>query len=362
MGGGTDGRAYDPPSATRGPMLHYAELVTLERALRGRATLSVYLDGGVTSPVARTAWRRRLEHALGEIRSSIADCNGETRHAFESANRMLLELLAPFTGALGSASWVAFVTSEAVELAAPLAVPLTGCVAWDSGPRVVPMLRPLKLNRGAVLCVADPRATRIFRYRRGRLERLAVLRGVERADSDREIADAVDRMLDLSLRDDWLLFGGPPAHAIALAAAVPPRLQRRAVVMPPLSPTAGEFEIAQASERAVAGLRRAYETAIVDALLLRAGPGGCSVSSADRTAWALRESSVEELVLTRRFAEQHPVLVESLVRDAFDQGAMVEEVGGSAAERLDAAGGVGALLRSGYRTPVASLPMMDARR
>jgi hypothetical protein len=328
--------------------MNYAELVALERMLRDRAALSVYLDGEVTGPATRIAWRRRLQHALQAIRHGLG---AGDRTEFEAAEALLLERLAPFTGALGSAGYAAFVTAREVVFAQPLPVPTTAAVAWETGIRVVPLLRCLKLNRAAMLCLADARSTRLVRYRRGRVELLATHRGLERPDADRQVADLVDRMLDLSSRDDWLLFGGPRAHVTALAAAVPPRLMRRARVMTALSATAGDFELAQAAERAVASLRREYETAIVDALLLRSSAGGCSVTAPPRTRWAMVESSVEELVITRRFADRQPDLAEALVRDAFDHGAMVEEVGGSAAERLDAAGGVGALLRAGHRTP-----------
>jgi hypothetical protein len=330
-------------------MMTYAELVALERVLRGRRALTVYLDGEVTSPATRTAWRRRLENSLAEIAGSLAATTD--RREFDAAKARLIDQLAPFTGALGSAGWAAFVTADAVHFAEPLPVPVSGSMSWSHGIRVVPMLRPLKLVRCAMVAIADNRSTRLFRYRRGKLERLATHRGLERPDADREVAELVDRVLDLSSRDDWLLFGGPPAHATALAAAVPPRLVRRAMVIPPLSPWAGEFELAQAVERSVASLRRAYEVAIVDALLHRSSAGGCSVASVDRTQWALEESSVEELVLTRRFAERQPDLAECIVRDAFDHAAMVDEISGPAADRLDAVGGVGGLLRAGYRTP-----------
>jgi len=339
--------------------MNYAELVALERALRDRLVLSVYLDGEVTTPATRTAWRRRLDYELESIRQSAA-CTRTARLQFESAVALLSGRLAPITGAIGSAGWAAFVTADEVAYAEPLPVAAGRTLAWGPGIRAVPMLRPLKLLRGAVLGFADARATRLYRYRRGRLELLATYRGLGRSDFDREVADLVDRMLDLSSRDDWLLFGGPPGYATALAAAVPTRLTRRARVMPPLSASAGEFEITQAVERALASLRREYETAIVDALLLRSCAGGVSVTTQSRTQWALEESAVEELVLTRRFADRHPGVAEALVRDAFDHGAMVEEVSGVAAERLDGAGGVGALLRAGHRTPSGAVAAITA--
>ena len=337
----------------------YAELLALERVLRERPALSVYLDGEVTGPATRIAWRRRLQHGLESIRGGLSS-SLDALAEFESAAALLGERLAPFTGALGSAGYAAFVTPSEVAFAQPLPMPTTGMVAWGSGIRVVPLLRSLKLNRAAVLCLADARSTRLVRYRRGRVELLATHRGLERPGADRQVAALVDRMLDLSSRDDWLLFGGPPAHATALAAAVPPRLVRRARVMTTLSPTAGDFELAQAADRAIMALRREYETAIVDALLLRSSAGGCSVTAPPRTRWAMVESSVEELVMTRRFADRQPDLAESLVRDAFDHGAMVEEVGGTAGARLDAAGGVGALLRSGHRTPSGAVAVISA--
>lgn len=332
--------------------MHFAELVALERALRGKPTLSVYLDGAVTSPAARSAWRRRLDVGLAQLRAASPPAEVGL---LDRATAALGDLLAPFTGALGSAGWAAFVTADDVPFARPLPVPVSFGVHWGAGPRVVPMLRPLKLHRTVVLCIAEARATRLFRYRRGRVERLDSLPPLEHPESPAEAAALVDALLAVTSRDDWLLFGGATAHAAALAAAVPPRLARRSVVMPPLSPCAGEFELSQAAERTVAGLRVSYEVATVDAVLRRSREGGYGVAGLERVGWALGRSAIEDLVLTRRFCERHPLEAEELAMRGFDHGAMVEEVVGAAAERLDGAGGVGALLREGYRTPSGAI-------
>lgn len=354
--GGGPGAGWRPaPGGVSSPPMHFAELVALERALRGKPTLSVYLDGAVTTPAARTAWRRRLECGLDHLRAGIAD---DERAAFAAATSALADLLAPFTGALGSAGWAAFVTADDVPFARPLPVPVSFSAHWGAGARVVPMLRPLKLHRAAILCIAEARATRVFRYRRGRVERLESLPALERADGRAEAGALVDALLLQTSRDDWLLFGGQPDHAASLAAALPPRLARRSAVLPPLSPCAGEFEIAQAAERGVAGLRVSYEVATVDAVLRRSREGGYGVAGLERVGWALGSSAIEDLVLTRRFCERHPPEAEALAVRGFDHGAMVEEVVGSAAERLDGVGGAGALLREGYRTPSGAFPIV----
>lgn len=338
-------------------MLSYAELVALEHSLRGRLALSVYLDGEVASLATRTVWRRRLEHALDDVRESLSASAEVERAAFDRCAAALAEQLAPITGALGSAGWAAFVSAEGVHFAGPLSVPVTNTVRWGLGVRVVPLLRAVKLHRAAVVCVTDARSTRLFRYRRGRIERLSSLKGIE-GPEESEIAGTVDQILDLASRDDWLVFGGSPALATAMTAALPARLARRAVVMAPLPSLAGEFEIGQSAERAVGSLRRAYEAAMVDAVLVRSHAGGCSVASAERTEWALRQGVVDELVLTRRFIDRQPELAEALLRAAFDQGTVVEGLWSGAAERLDAVGGVGALLRPGHRTPAGGVPVV----
>lgn len=335
--------------------MHFAELVGLERTLRGRPTLSVYLDGSVTSLVARAAWRRRLECGLAQLRPTVP---AEEQGAFDAAAAALGDLLAPFTGALGSAGWAAFVTADDVPFARPLPVPVSFGVHWQRGARVVPMLRPLKLHRTVVLCIAEARSTRLSRYRRGRVERLESLPPLERPEAPSEAATLVDALLSLTARDDWLLFGGATTHAAALSAAVPARLARRSIVMPPLSPWAGEYELSQAAERAVAALRVSYEVATVDAVLRRSREGGYGVAGLDRVGWALGSSAIEDLVFTRRFRERHAAEAEVLAVRGFDHGAMVEEVVGAAAERLDGAGGVGALLREGYRTPSGAFPVV----
>jgi hypothetical protein len=329
-------------------MIDYAELVALERSRRGAPTLSVYLDGEVASPGTRDVWRRRLEHALDEIRAALGDATAERREAFEHAVERLRALLAPCTGALGAAGWGAFVSADAVHFASPLPVPVQQLAVWEDGIRAAPLLRALRVHRPALLCITDGRATRLWRWRHGKLERVETLPPLSQPEPDPgEVAALADRLVSHATIDAWLLVGGDPARATVLAGALPPRVARRVQLLPVLSPVASDFELTQAAERATTALRRSYETAVVDALLATqrgdAADAGSVAGAPEAARTATRAGDAELLVLTRRFAERSPALVEAIVRDAFDRGVLVEEVNGAAAERLDARGGVGVL-------------------
>ena len=63
------------------------------------------------------------------------------------------------------------------------------------------------------------------------------------------------------------------------------------------------------------------------------------------TRRALERRTVRELYLTGRYLEDHMAEAEDAVRQALDQGALIEQVSHDAAARLDEHGGIAARLR-----------------
>ncbi len=72
---------------------------------------------------------------------------------------------------------------------------------------------------------------------------------------------------------------------------------------------------------------------------------------AEATHQALVLAQVADLVVSDRFVHEHPEEARTLVRSAFAQGAQVIEVEGEAQARLDAHGGVAAVLRFTVNLP-----------
>jgi hypothetical protein len=360
-------------------MLTYAELVDIERSLRGRRVLSVYVGGPAPDPAGRHAWRRAVDGQLGAIRDSLQGASHEEREAFGRASALLGEQMDAMPGVVGAPGWVAFVTAEGVRSAAPVPAPVASLVAWEVGARIAPYVRALKQERPVWVAVVDTRQARLYRYRAGALDALDTLRAhasvgpfdhmgdaprehfhpgtrgttgtdaagrERRAATDRMVVELADRLDALSGGDGWIVLGGTPAAAGAALRALPAPAAARARVLPGLSVWSTDADIRWLAAEGASALRAERDGALVADLLERAGSRGRSAIGAPAVLHALDAGAVQELVLSYHFVERQPAEAEAAVRAAFDQRAAVEVASGRVGERLDRdGGGVAALLR-----------------
>lgn len=105
-----------------------------------------------------------------------------------------------------------------------------------------------------------------------------------------------------------------------------------------------EANVAESVERATAR----EEAELAERAIERGAGGERGSSGADETLAALREARVEQLVLDAGVLsgeESENGSAEQMVRMALESGASVTALQGEAAERLEPAGGVAALLR-----------------
>lgn len=360
-------------------MMTYSQLIELEHSLRQTAALSVYVNGEVKDPALRLAWNQQLEHALTELRATLADAPRAERQAFDRCLALLDEELGSLGASPRSRGWVAFITPDGVRYAGTVSVAVPSLVWWGQGIRVAPLLCALKELRPAIVAVVDGRKARLYRYRGGTLERLGTLRararlelaqhvgtaarershpgprgrtGAEESARDRRVArermmaELADRLVELSGPDGWLIIGGTREAAHEAHAALPEALEPRALVVRGLHSHASDAEITRAAAEGASTLRRRRDCAVVRRVIERAGANGLGVTRLEPTRRALAARAVQELLLTSRFIEQHPAEAEEAVRAAFDQGALVEQISGEGAEQLDAeSDGIGATLR-----------------
>lgn len=361
-------------------MLTREKLVALERKLRDEWVLSVYLEATVHDPAERGAWRVKLDNSLAVIRSSLDDAPHEEREAFAVAAAQLHDLLAPVTGALRSAGWVGFVTPTAVAYSEGLPVSMPTLVTWERGVRIAPYVRALKQHRPVVVAVVDTQRARLFRYHLGRLDTLETLhthpvsgpfdhmgdapppgfhggvRGSTGTDASqrmlrealrRMLADAAARIVALAGDDGWIAIGGTPHPAQALTALVARSedLKQR-VATPPLHVWSTDAEITRVAAETAGALRGRRDLMVMTAFLEGSPREPLGATGQAEIRRALRVGAVRELLVTGRFLDEFASAGERLVRAALDQGADLEEVSGTAADRLDAlCGGVAARLR-----------------
>lgn len=379
-------------------MLTYAELLDLDRSLREKKVLSVYVDGQAPNPAERGVWRRRLESAITDLRRSIESAPHAEREAFDQCVRFLWQRLETIPGALGALGWTAFITEDGVRYAEAIPAPTPALAVWATGARAAPYVRALKQQRPVIVAMIDHRRARLYRYRSGALEELDTLRahahvgpvdrmggnppahfhpgtrgatGSDEADRvlrigyERLLAELADRLVAMAGDDGWIIIGGTPQPAKAAARALPEQIAPRAQVMRSLDIWSTKADIKRAAARGASMLRGARDREQVAELIDRAAAGGLGTVGVDPTLQALRAGAVDALFLSQRFLDQQPGEAEAAIKEAFDHGTEVEEVTGTAAARLDAeAGGMAARLRfaqHGDPAAAGSVPAVAGR-
>jgi hypothetical protein len=162
---------------------------------------------------------------------------------------------------------------------------------------------------------------------------------------DRMLGEAAERSQQLAGTTGLLVVGGIPGVASQLEALLLESAIGRVARIEHLDVHSPESVVAEAAKTGAATLRDARNIERVHQIIDRAASAGLGTVGEVATKSALAAASVHELFITRRYLEDYAPDAESAVAAAFDQGAVVEEVAGAAAELLDAHGGIGAELR-----------------
>jgi hypothetical protein len=359
-------------------MLTNAELVALERSLRERRVLSVYIDGTAEDFAAQRTWRVNLDHSLKDLRVWLADSSHMEREEFERCVTLLEERIAPLSRGVRARGWAGFITHDAVRYAERLPVPMPTLAVWSTGACIAPYIRALKQTRPVVVALADRRKVTLFSYGQGKLERIKTIhayasfgpvshmgdaprtgfhtgvRGATGRDQEqramlqatkRMLKQVVDEALTLAGSDGWILSGGVPRASLELAQMIAESAPGRVLNLESLDVHASEAEVVEAAEQGASALRDAVDLHQIEDIVEHASGAGFVALGPAETREALQQSRVRELYLTHSFVEDHAADAEDAVRSALSQGAFVEEVSREAAHQLDGHGGMAARLR-----------------
>jgi hypothetical protein len=139
------------------------------RALEGRMVLSVYIARENEDPGMGSAWMKRLEVALGDLRADLEVTAPTDVPAFERAVEWVLSGVESFGRILPHEGWCAFATEDRLWLAEGLAFQPPEMVRWRLGAAVAPYVRALKEERPVVLAVLSGLHANVYRYEHGGL-------------------------------------------------------------------------------------------------------------------------------------------------------------------------------------------------
>ena len=375
-------------------MMNYAELATLERSLRDRRVLSVYLDGTAEDFAEQRKWRVQLRQSLKDLRAWHADSPPAEREEFERCVALLDERLESLSNGIGSRGWAGFITADGVHTAEHLPVAMPTMAAWSNGACIAPYVRSLKQTRPVIVAVGDSVTVTLYRLDRGLLSRIRTIdaaiatrapihmgdsprpgfhSGVRgstgRDDNQRVMREATNRMIEEAAeeairhagREGWILTGGVPTVSSHLAQSISQRVAPdRVLDLESLDVHSSEDEIASAAELGASSLRDMSDLRRIGEMIADAGGSGLATLGPSTTRLALGRSQVRELFFTPLFVEAHGADAEDAIRMALSQGAMVEEVSRVVARELDAHGGMAARLRYPLLLAELNLPALDA--
>ena len=367
-------------------MLDRARLVQLYRELRDLPVLSVYLDVDQHDPAQRRAWKVRLDREASLEGKRVAEAGGD-EDAFRAALGHIEETLRD-QGFVQGRGWVGFATADGVRYHESLAAPMPDLVRFEDGIRVAPYVRGLKRLRKIAVAIADRRRVRLFRLEGSQLveteplsnesdvgdlsdvgvskagSRRSGVRGETAADqaqrtldqgSDRLWKEAVERIVEESGADGFIVLGGTPEAVGRLEALLPDRVRHRTESNLAMHLDQSLQDVQEMVEGAASILNKRLQGDLVAGVVDLARAGGKGVLGPEGTVTALREMRVDTLLLSRNFLRDDPELADRAVGTALAQDAEVEEVSGPGAEVLDhEAGGMGARLRYRIEEPAVA--------
>ena len=359
-------------------MLTRGQLYELYRSLRDSRVLSVYIDGSLTDPALQRSWRVQLDHTLDDLRRWLDGSAPGERKELEQCVQLLDSSLTTVGTNVRARGWAAFITPGRLHYAEPLPVTMPTLAVWSTGPCVAPYVRALKEHRAVILVLADARHASIYEYRLGELERADEVHAhhvIDRPEHmgaapragfhtgtrgstareatqrsllegrDRMLAEAAHRVSELAGLDGWILVGGIRRVTSRLVQTLADVAPNRVLELESLDVHSSGADIAAAARAGASVLRNTADDMRLAEIADLANAHGLGTLGPAETREALRQSSVRELYLTHRYLDDHPLEAEEAIRGALEQDAIVEEVSGSAAERLDQHGGMAGGLR-----------------
>jgi peptide subunit release factor 1 (eRF1) len=329
---------------------------------------------------------------LREIESGIKD-RREMEQFTQSADlgRRLIQAYRPQTKSL-----VLFLQANGNVTTRELHVPMKTAAVWAETPHIQPLIEAEDEFEEVLIVLLDGRESRLLTSRMGILTEHSELLNpfpvshTQAAGNDRQksqptfhrkaderehhylkaVSEDVEGLAESrSIRR--IIIAGSEGTAKELYSLLSRDAQKHVIAIEVLPANASLDQIGDTARKAQLRAEREYETSKVASLLDRAGAGQKAVTGLAATVLALAEGRVHLLVYAQGISPRgaqcrscgcivvdHPVcpkcnaaaglagdVMDLIIGSALDTGASIEQVRGEAAEKLAAAGSIGAFLR-----------------
>jgi hypothetical protein len=367
------------------------QLVEYDQTVGKVLTIVVNLDQSLAVNRNRN-FEIPVNEKLREIESGIKD-RGEIEQFARCADlgRRLIQSYRPH-----SKSLVLFLQANGNTTTRELQVPLKTDAVWAEVPHIQPLIEAGDEFEEVLIVLLDSRECRFLTSKLGELTgHSEVLNafpashtqapGNDRQKSQptfhrkadererhylKEVANKVET-LSASRSMNRIIIAGSDATAKELHSLLSKDVQKHVISIAVLPVNASLDQIADTARNAQVLVERDYETATVASLLDRAGAGQKAVTGLTATALALADGRVHLLVYAQGISPVGALcgncgcivvdlptcpkcqtvagpavdVMDLIIGSALDTRAAIEQVRGEAAEKLAAAGGIGAFLR-----------------
>jgi len=362
-------------------------------APEGRSILSLYVDCKAAQGLWSVSGRQSLAKSI--LRGLEARLDERNRPQLEAASETILSRWTAESKA--GRSFVAFAESNGDPYwTRELKVPLTSQAHWGATPYLRPLIEAIEENERYGVVLTDKSRARLLTVFLGEIEEERdafnpeEIKHITSTGSDQartmnlqrraeeharwhlnHVAEMLDRM-ERERRFDRLILAGTTDTLAMVKRLLPKRLASRIVGSVNLSVEAKEAEVLEQTLEIERQAQRSRQEEIVEELAVASAKQDRAVSGLSATIEALREGRIWKLLYAETFAprgrecgacaslleeavercsfcnaDTKPVedLVEKMAQRVVETSGRVIAVGNRAAERLRAAGEIGAFLR-----------------
>lgn len=244
-------------------MLTTTQLRALERDLRHRTVLSVFIDTSAIDLARRDNWRLEAYRALARLNGALLHGSPGERTARELCVGHLATLLETMREIPRGASWVAYVTTDDVVAHGPVRARLDTRVFWRKGAVIAPLLPALTEPPVVAVAIVNRTAARVYQWQGEILSKAADF-AAEGGARDTMLRRVSQHASSIAGREGCVVVGGTPEHACLLMRDLERRTMSEAVRAPVLTMWSSTADIVRVAKDGAQSVRARRDRALLD--------------------------------------------------------------------------------------------------
>lgn len=266
-------------------MLTTTQLRALERGLRTRKVLSIFIDTSAPDLHRRQNWRTEAYRALARLDGALLHSPPGERTARELCVAHLSTLLETIRDTPRAPGWVAYVTTDDVVAHGPVRERIDTRVFWRAGAVIAPLLPALTEPPVVAVAIANRSAARVYQWQGDILSKSADF-DAEMGGRGAMVRRVSQHASSIAGREGCVVVGGTPEYACLLMRDLERRTLSETVRAPVLTMWSSTADIVRAAEDGARMIRTRRDRALLDEIATERGGAAADVVAADAAATA----------------------------------------------------------------------------